>query len=91
MTHYFNAHKMLNCKRIRWRYVLNREVVLWLSKNLRKRPTDDERRYNYYKSYETISENSLRVNRGHIKRKVYNIGVLIYNDEDAMAFKLRWM
>jgi len=40
VTHYFYANEMSNCERKYWRYVLNREVVLWLSKNLRKRPTD---------------------------------------------------
>jgi len=24
------------------------------------------------------------------KRKTYTVGVQIYNEEDAMAFKLRW-
>lgn len=92
MTHYFYAATQIsNSERKRWRYILNREVVLWLSKNLRKRPTDDGRRYYYLKSYETVSENSLRIDRGRIQRKVYNIGVGIYNEEDAMAFKLRWL
>lgn len=91
MTHFFYASQMSNCERKRWRYILNREVILWLSKNLRKRPTDDGRRYDYYKSYETVSEKSLRTNRRRIKQKTYNIGVRIYNDEDAMAFKLRWL
>lgn len=91
MTHYFYASTMTNCKRKNWRYILNHEVILWLSKNLRKRPTDDGRRYDYYKSYETVSEKSLCTNRRRIKQKTYNIGVVIYNEEDAMAFKLRWL
>lgn len=90
MIHYFYANQMSNCERKSWRYILNRETVLWLSKNLRKRPTDSERRYDYFKAYETVSEKSRRVNQ-RIKRKSYNIGVIIYNEEDAMAFKLRWL
>ena len=90
MIHYFYANQMLNCERKGWRYILNRETVLWLSKNLRKRPTDGGCRYDYFKAYETVSEKSRRVNQ-RIKRKSYNIGVIIYNEEDAMAFKLRWL
>ena len=83
MTHYFYAMDMSNRKKKKWGYILNREVVLWLSKNLRKRPDDDGRRYKYVKSREGVSENRIRP-------KTFNIGVRIYSEEDAMAFKLRW-
>ena len=88
MTHYFYANDMINCKRELWHYYLNNEVVLWLSKNLRKRPTDNRRRYDYMKSYLPIAGRSLHQKQ---RRKAYNIGVIIYNEEDAMAFKLRWL
>jgi len=84
MTHYFHASNMSNGIRKSWWYMLNPDVVLWLSKNLRKRPTDDGRRYNY-------TTTSLTKPHSYRQRKRYNIGVKIYNEEDAMAFKLRWL
>lgn len=83
MTHYFYAHVMSNGIRKNWWHILDPDVVSWLSKNLRKRPTDDGRRYNYI-TISTIIWNPHR-------RKRYNTGVKIYNEEDAMAFKLRWL
>ncbi len=83
MTTYFYAHEMSNGIKTNWFYMLDPGVVLWLSKNLRKRPTDDGRRYNYI-STSTTKPYSYRL------RIRYNTGVKIYNEEDAMAFKLRW-
>ena len=88
MTHYFYANAISNSEKRNWRSVLDREVVLWLSKNLRKRPIDNGRRYDYLKSSELISTRTFRKKQ---KRKTYNYGVRIYNEEDAMAFKLRWL
>ena len=88
MIHYFYANETTNYERESWHHYLNNEVVLWLSKNLRKRPIDNGRRYDYIKWCLPIAGRSLYQKQ---RRKAYNIGVRIYNEEDAMAFKLRWL
>ena len=84
MTYHFYAHRMSNGIKKNWFSILDPNVVLWLSKNLRKRPTDDGRRYNY-------TTTSVTKPFSYRQRKRYNTGVKIYNEEDAMAFKLRWL
>ncbi len=89
MTYHFYATDTVSgCEKVGWRYVLTPEVMSWLSKNLRKRSSDDGRRYDYIKTYVEAAKYGFPPVR---RQEIYKLGVNIYNEEDAMAFKLRWL
>ena len=67
--------------------VLCKEVKDWLSRNLRKRPTDSRKRYRYKMTSVSVCGKL----PWHRKRVRHALGVEIYNDEDAMAFRMRWL
>lgn len=67
------------------RPALSKAVITWLSKNLRKRPTDKGKRYKYIRSRDSLK--SFATGK---QPKAHIIGVRIRSKEDAMAFKLRW-
>ena len=89
MTYHFYATDTVSgWEKVGWRYVLSSEPISWLSKNLRKRSLDNGRRYDYIKIYVEAPKYGYPPRR---RQKIYKIGVNIYNEEDAMAFKLRWL
>lgn len=73
-----------NCYDENYKAILHPDVIKWLSINLRRRQyIHITRRYRYIKTRRYITSTG--------KIKYYNIGVIIHNKEDAMAFKLRWL
>ena len=84
--YYFHARDVEGSDNLIFDYELSREVKLWLSRNLRKR-AGGRKRYNYLVARAPKVLSALYPSLGG---KQYAVGVYIYNEDDAMAFKLRW-
>lgn len=61
--------------------ILTDEIILWLSSNFRKRSSNTSKRYEYI----------YRHSRHPLLKIKYRIGVEIYDPQDALEFKLRFM
>ena len=94
----FWAHQLENSEDLKFRIhrkKLNPQVIEWLSKNLRKRSTDKGRRYRYVD--ETYAVNSTDLRGLGVKRTIpgkrlrFHVGVQIFDEQDVLAFKLRWL
>lgn len=98
MMEVFWAYQIENSEELEFRFQrkkLNPQVIEWLSKNLRKRPTDKGRRYRYVDETYAVNNTDLRglgVKRTITgKRLRFHVGVQIFDEQDVLAFKLRWM
>ncbi len=63
----------------------SREMILWVSQNLKRESTSYEMRYEWISS----SRNTVYGRRGNRGRRIKH-GIRIHDKADAMAFKLRW-
>lgn len=81
----FWAREIENSRQIESTQIVNLEVVKWLSKNLRKRPFDKHRRYRY------INKTIVCWNVSSYRKIKAKVGVRIYDQQDAILFKMRWL
>ena len=90
MTIFFYARDIPSCtddyEYSYGRRLLNKDIIAWLSKNLRRRPGEKFRRYDYIRHQSLVWQRP----RGHPPKR-FTVGVKIYNEEDVIAFKLRWL
>jgi len=95
---YFYAYNLKNSIRTSYgRAFLNKKVIEWLSKNLRKTKNHQKRRYDYLKSsfleHERIifdGNESINIPMNYKSGLRYSYAIKIYNENDAIAFKMKW-